>query len=94
MADAYFNTKYGYYWSSDTYEYTIKNGSTNIITLKKSKYLTFWDSASDGVIDFSIANSERGKAMPVRCILDQSIRPYQLTLGDYSIYSDYSHWHP
>jgi hypothetical protein len=92
---AYFNDKYGYYWSSDTYEYITRSGSTNIITHKDSKFLNFWDSGySEGVIDFSIAHFARGKAMPVRCILDEFIRPYQLTLGDYSIYSDYSNWHP
>jgi len=93
---AYFNDKKGYYWSSSTFDYITEVGSTPVITHKDSKFLNFFDSgySGGGFIEFALANFERGKAMPVRCILDQSIRPYQLTLGDYSIYSDYSHWHP
>lgn len=81
---AYFNGKYGYYWSSDTYEYITNIGSTIIITHKDSKILFFSDSgyAGGGFIEFGMSNFERGKALPVRCILDESIRPYQLTLGE------------
>jgi hypothetical protein len=94
----------GYYWSSTIANipliFTV-NGVTKTKTQHEAKYLYFGYSFNE-YADYpdweyyaSTNNSyARSNGLSVRCILDQSYSIRDLTLGDYSIYSDYSNWHP
>jgi hypothetical protein len=99
-----FSSMRGYYWSStianQLRSFTV-DGVSKTKTQHEAKYLYFGYSFND-YADYpdweyyaSTKNSyARSNGLSVRCILDQSYSIRDLTLGDYSIYSDYSNWHP
>ena len=94
----------GEYWTSTIknwqYYYRV-NGVDKSKTIHDAFYFSwnyYWDDYADVPVNVTngSANSSSGRSLgrPVRCILDQNYTIRDLTLGDYSIYSDYSHWHP
>jgi hypothetical protein len=99
-----FQSMRGYYWSS-TIANTLKSFTVDGVSKTKiqhfAKYLDFGYNFNE-YADYPdweyYANTNgrlaRSNGLSVRCILDQSYSIRDLTLGDYSIYSDYSYWHP
>lgn len=94
----------GEYWTSTIknwqYNYRV-NGVNKSKTIHDTFYFSwnyYWDDYADVPVNVTNgsanSSSERSVGRPVRCILDQSYSIRDLTLGDYSIYSDYSYWHP
>jgi len=100
----YQNYMQGYYWSS-TIANQLKSFTVDGVSKTKIQHFAkglIFNYNFNQFADYpdweyyATANNsfERSNGLSVRCILDQNYSVRDLTLGDYSIYSDYSHWHP